>query len=145
MVEHFCLSNATTATDTPSSQSTAATSTTSSPTLAQRCQALDNLADNAQSLSCTKNRQCDVVRCNVTSPTVQTFISNGTLTLLPCNHPPAVRLSVASPSGNVVFNRVITQSQIVPLRQEITLGITLDQLPNAIGFQVSIIYDAECT
>ena len=55
-----------------------------------------------------------------------------------------MRLSVASPSGSVVFNRVITQSQIVPLRRDITLGITLDQLPNAIGFQVCIAYDAEC-
>jgi len=37
----------------------------------------------------------------------------------------------------VIFNRVITQSQIVPLQREITLGVTLDQLPNAIGFEVS--------
>ena len=95
--------------------------------------------DNAQSLSCTKNNQCDTVQCSVTSPTVQVFISRAILMLLPCNQPPAVRLSGVTSSGSVVFNRVITQSQIVPLQQGISLGVTLDQLPNAIGFQVNII------
>jgi len=106
--------------------------------LAQTCQALDALGESAQSLSCTRNNQCDTLQCRVTDPTVQILISTVTLILLPCNQPPAVRLSGASPSGSVVLDRTITQSQTIPLQQGITLSVTLDQLPNAIGFQVNL-------
>ena len=124
-------SAATTADGTPGSQAT------TTPSLSETCRALDTLRDNAQSLSCNRNDQCDTVYCTVTDYTVQAFVSAANLTLLPCNQPPAVRLTAYNPSGGVVLDRVISQSETLSLPQGATLSVTLNQLTNAIGFGVS--------
>ena len=122
-----------TQTNTGSQSTSAPTSDPTSPT----CQALETLQSSAQSLICNRNDQCDTVHCRVTDTTVQVFISAANLTLLPCNQPPAVRLSINNPSGGVVVDRVISQSENIFLPPQITLNVTLDQLTNAIGFEVS--------
>ena len=110
---------------------------TSAPSLAETCRALDTLRNNAQSLSCNRNDQCDTVYCTVTDSTVRAFVTAANLTLLPCNQPPAVRVTATNPSGGVVLDRVISQSGTFSLPQGTTLRVTLNQLTNAIGFGVS--------
>ena len=135
----FFACTATTAPTVVTSAATTATGSqaTTAPSLSETCRALDTLRDNAQSLSCNRNDQCDTVYCTVTDSTVQAFVSAANLTLLPCNQPPAVRLTAYNPSGGVVLDRVISQSETLSLPQGATLSVTLNQLTNAIGFGVS--------
>ena len=101
------------------------------------CAVLQSLTENVQYLNCSSNDQCDTVYCTVTDSTVRAFVSAANLTLLPCNQPPAVRLTTYNPSGGVVLDRVISQSETLSLQQGTTLSVTLNQLTNAIGFGVS--------
>lgn len=142
MVRSIFAHSARTATTAPTVVTSAATTApgsqaTTTPSLSETCRALDTLRDNAQSLSCNRNDQCDTVYCTVTDSTVRAFVSAANLTLLPCNQPPAVRLTVYNPSGGVVLDRVISQSETLSLPQGTTLSVTLNQLTNAIGFGVS--------
>ena len=111
-----CINSAHTATTIP-------TQSTSTPTSSPTCQALEALQASAQSLSCNRNDQCDTVHCRITDSTFQLFVSAANLTLLPCNQPPGVRLSINNPSGGVVVDRVITKSENISLPQELTLTL----------------------
>ena len=110
------------------------TATTPTPTLAETCRALDTFVDNVRLLTCIRNDQCNGTYCNVTDPAVRNFISTANITLLPCNQPPAFRLST---SGSTVLDRVISQSVNISLPGGITLRVTLDHLTNAVGVGVS--------
>ena len=118
----------------PATTQTPTTTTTPTPTLAETCRALDTFVDNVQLLSCIRNDQCNGIYCNVTDAAVQSFISTANITLLPCNQPPAFRLST---SGSTVLDRVISQSVNISLPGGITLRVTLDHLTNAVGVGVS--------
>jgi len=68
---------------------TAAAQWTSPPT--KTCEALMHISVN--DFNCTSNEECDTLHCTFTnSPTNLTF----TLMFLPCNHPPAGRLTFFS-------------------------------------------------
>ena len=58
-------------------------------------------------------------------------------TIMPCNLPPTVRVSGSNESDGIVFDLVINQSQNIPLINEVSLTISVIQLTNAIGFEVS--------
>ena len=88
-------------------------------------------------LTCNRNDQCDTVHCNVTNPYVQFYLSVVNFTIMPCNLPPTVRISGNNTSGGVVLDRVLSQSHIFPLQVGVTLNISVSQLDNAIGFEVS--------
>jgi len=61
-----------------------------------------------------------------------------TVTIMPCNLPPTVRISGNNTSGGVVLDSVLSQSyDIIPLQRGVTLNISVSQLDNAIGFEVS--------
>ena len=128
---------ATTAPTVVTSAAATGSQATSAPSLAETCRALDTLRNNAQSLNCNRNDQCDIVYCTVTDSTVRGFVTAANLTLLPCNQPPAVRVTATNPSGGVVLDRVISRSETFSLPQGTTLRVTLNQLTNAIGFGVS--------
>ena len=58
---------------------------------------------------------------------------------MPCNLPPAVRMSGNNTSGGVVLDSVLSQlHNTFPLQRGVTLNISVFQLDNAIGFEVSI-------
>ena len=59
------------------------------------------------------------------------------ITIMPCNLPPTVRVSGSNESDGIVFDLVINQSQNIPLINEVSLAISVIQLTNAIGFEVS--------
>ena len=101
------------------------------------CKALERLSEGAQFLSCNRNDQCDAVHCNVTFGRIQDRLSMVNFTILPCNLPPTVWLSGIDNSGSVILDRVLSQLQIIPLVDGITLNISVLQLTNAIGFEVS--------
>ena len=109
-------------------------STAATPT----CAALQRAAESAQLLTCNRNDQCDTVHCNVTNPTVRSYVSVVTVTIMPCNLPPTVRIFGNNTSGGVVLDSVLSQSyDIIPLQRGVTLNISVSQLDNAIGFEVS--------
>ena len=91
-------------------------------------------------LVCNINDQCGTVRCNVTSPVIQSLLSMVTITVLPCNQPPTVWVLGTDPSGrpSVVLNHVLNRSQIIPLAEGVTLNASVLQLTGAIGFEVSV-------
>ena len=101
------------------------------------CAALQRAAESAQLLTCNRNDQCDTVHCNVTNPYVHFYLSVVNFTIMPCNLPPTVRISGNNTSGGVVLDRVLSQSHIFPLQVGVTLNISVSQLDNAIGFEVS--------
>ena len=109
-----------------------------SPTAATpTCRALQRLSESAQFLSCNRNDECNAIHCNVTFGQIQAQLNMVNFTLLPCNLPPTVRLSGIDNSGSVILDRVLSESQNIPLVNVITLNISVLQLTNAIGLEVS--------
>ena len=102
---------------------------TLSPQPGSTCAALNSIA-SSQPL-CVTNSACDEIDCSVQGYTT-------TMTVLPCNSPPAVRLTVFSPSGATVYSQTLSQSRQVPLLGgALTLQVTVDQLASSLGIQVS--------
>lgn len=61
------------------------------------------------------------------------------MALLPCNSPPAIRLTVNDSSGVTLYSQTLSQSRQVPLLGgAVTLLVTVDQLDGALGVQVSV-------
>ena len=109
---------------------TAAAQWTSPPT--KTCEALMHISVNG--FNCTRNEECDTLRCISTSSlTNLTF----TLMFLPCNHPPAGRLTFFL-SGSVIFDRVFSEAQTIPLEiLGAPLSVRVEYLPyDVIGIQV---------
>lgn len=110
---------------------TAAAQWTSPPT--KTCEALMHISVN--DYNCTSNEECDTLHCSFNGyPTNLTF----TLMFLPCNHPPAGRLTFFL-SGSVIFDRVFSGAQTTPLEILGTqLSVRVEYLPkDVIGIQVS--------
>ena len=105
------------------------------------CAAVQRLSESVPLLRCNINEQCDTAHCNVTNPYVQIYISMVMFTIMPCNLPPAVRISGKDLSGEVLLDRVLSQLQnTFPLQRGVTVSISVSQLDNAIGIEVSIYY-----
>ena len=64
------------------------------------------------------------------------------ITIMPCNLPPTVRVSGSNESGGIVLDLVVSHSQNIPVIDEVSMAISVVQLTNAIGFEVSVY--AEC-
>ena len=111
---------------------TAAAQWTSPPT--KTCEALMHISVNG--FNCTSNEECDTLHCIFTSsPTNLTF----TLMFLPCNHPPAGRLTFFL-SGSVIFDRVFSEAQTIPVQilgAPLSVTVRVEYLPyDVIGIQV---------
>lgn len=102
------------------------------------CASLQSLTESAQYLRCNRNDQCDAVHCNVTFVLIRSHVSMINITILHCNLPPAVRMSGSNESGSIVLDFVLNQSQNISLIDGVTLAISVIQLTNAIGFEVSV-------
>ena len=116
--------------------------TVSSTATTPTCAALQSLTESTQYLHCNRNDQCDAVQCNVTYSFFQSYVSMISITIMPCNLPPTVRVSGSNESGGIVFDLVTSRSQNIPLIEEVSLAISVVHLTNAIGFEVSVY--AEC-
>ena len=62
-------------------------------------------------------------------------------TIMPCNLPPSVWVSGSNESGGIVLDLVTNHSQNIPVIDEVSLTISVVQLTNAIGFEVSVYAD----
>ena len=62
------------------------------------------------------------------------------MTVLPCNQPPGIRIVVKSGSV-ILLNEIFVESDdICLIWVGITLKVTLDQMKDALGFKVCILY-----
>ena len=105
------------------------------------CAALQSLTESAQYLRCNRNDQCDAVHCNVTYSLFQSHVSMINFTIMPCNLPPSVWVSGSNESGGIVLDLVTNHSQNIPVIDKVSLTISVVQLTNAIGFEVSVYAD----
>ena len=88
-------------------------------------------------MDCTRNDQCDTLDCTVTlAPFDGTSV---TLTILPCRDPPGVHVVVKDRDlGEEILNRIGDHTVTsIDLGSGVTLDVSLKQLPNAIGVEVS--------
>ena len=92
-----------------------------SPTVSQTCLALRTLASSTT--YCNTTNSCTMVEC-------QWFGYHTVLTVLPCDTPPALRVVTQNAGGEVVFNRTLTQSQMIPIGGAVplTLNVTVDHV-----------------
>ncbi|KAL5489435.1 hypothetical protein EMCRGX_G018527 [Ephydatia muelleri] len=79
--------------------------------------------------TCLANEACNGLTCTTLG------LSTG-FTILPCNSPPAIALSVNGSNGTSLYSGVISGSQFIPLGGTVTLVIVVDQLNNSLGIRV---------
>ena len=102
------------------------------------CQSLDNVASSAQSMTCTRNTQCDTVNCTTTQAPFDGIPL--TLTVLPCRVPPAVHMVVRDKDSDaVILDRVMDHTETgIIITPGVTLDFTLNQLNDSIGVEVCV-------
>lgn len=102
------------------------------------CKALMSLAHSTthELLKCVAKTEepCDRLNCNVTLRVIYT----AEIILLPCHKPPAVQIFIRE-DHNLLQNKTVTDTQIITIHDSVglTLNVTVEQFPNAIGLQVN--------
>lgn len=105
------------------------------------CQALQSLASNSiAQFRCSVNEACVGIECNANL--IQGAGDYHTeVTVLPCEQPlPSITLTFSEPNGDVALITTLNHSASLPLTSAAftsTVMLTVDQLTDAIGFQVS--------
>ena len=98
-------------------------------------------------MTCSRNQECDTANCSIMNPSFRGYTLS--LRLLSCRSPrPGVRLMVRNPSGTLLLDRVVDESQSgLELTPNTVLDVTLDQLDNSIGLAVRTesLLDLGCT
>jgi len=125
-------------TSTADAQSTATTNTPTISTTVEpnnMCTVLQQIASRApDDFVCSTNQQCDGVDCTAD---LSGSHYRSQAVILVCQLPhPAVNVVLMTQSGVVLVNETVDHSDVVSFHQLLQLNITLDQLKNAIGFQV---------
>ena len=69
------------------------------------CADLQRLADSGSGIMCSRNPECNELRCNVTHPNIRSLVRRATLTLLPCNQPAAAQLVLYNSFNTVILNQ----------------------------------------
>lgn len=109
-----------------------ASPTTSSPISNETCESLKNIANQVNGLTeCTTNDVCDTLDCI-------TLGYDGHFQIKPCNNPPAVHATVYDPDGDLVYDRVLTNTTDIVLPEVGTLHVVIHDTPDAIGLQVEL-------
>lgn len=103
------------------------------------CTDLQRLASRASSgISCNRNSQCSQLQCDVTQAIIRTYISRATLTLLPCNQPPAVRLVLYNPSNAVIVNRTFDSTTTLTLANGVLSVTVTVQHPTSSSLRLGV-------
>ena len=66
---------------------------------------LQRLADSGSGIMCSRNPECNELRCNVTHLNIRSLVRRATLTLLPCNQPAAAQLVLYNSFNTVILNQ----------------------------------------
>ena len=107
------------------------------------CQALQSLASNSVAqFRCSVTEACIGIECDATL--IQGAGDYHTeVTFLPCEQPlPSITLTFSEPNGDVALITTLNHSANLPLTSAAftsTVMLTVDQVTDGIGFQVSII------
>ena len=117
-----------------------------SVTSEQVCQGLNNVISNTNSgtlTNCVRDSNCTVVQCQVIGITAN-FIQRATLTLLPCQDPPSVRLQLLDPAMQVFVDQVINETQTIVVNTaggSLPLMVFINRTTDTeIGIKVSALY-----
>ena len=111
-----------------------ASPTTSSAISNETCESLKNIANRVNGLTkCTTNDVCDTLDCT-------TLGYDSHFQIKPCNNPPAVHATVYDPDGDLVYDRVLTNTTDIVIPGVGNLHVVIHDTPDAIGLQVCYLY-----
>ena len=68
------------------------------------CTDLQRLADSGSGIVCSRNPECNELRCNVTHLNIPALVHRATITVLPCNQPAAAQLVLYNSNNTVILN-----------------------------------------
>ena len=68
------------------------------------CTDLQRLADSGSGIICSRNPECNELRCNVTHFNIRALVRRATITVLPCNQPAAAQLVLYNSINTVILN-----------------------------------------
>ena len=100
------------------------------------CEVLQQIASRAPgNFVCSTNQRCDGVDC---SADLFGMPFQSRAVILVCQLPrPAVEIILLGSNGAAIINETVDHSEVLSVEQFLQVNITLDQLQNAIGLQVT--------
>ena len=105
------------------------------------CDVLRDIASDIDSANCTTNgnyTDCDTVRCMSTS---RLAITSYNVTVLPCNKPPGIRVTLVVNGNSELDGRIFTESEDVDISGGFaTIKVTLVQLEDEHSIGVAVWY-----
>jgi hypothetical protein len=103
------------------------------------CDVLRDIASDIDSANCTTNgnyTDCDTVRCMSTS---RLAITSYNVTVLPCNKPPGIRVTLVVNGNSELDGRIFTESEDVDISGGFaTIKVTLVQLEDEHSIGVAL-------
>ena len=115
------------------------------PPVTSSCEALQRIAlTQVGYFQCEANVDdgCDRLVCpSDLMDTNGAFLFQLEIAILSCDSPPAIQITLADPTGDLLVSATTSQSDMIDFLG-IPIDVTLDQLENEIGLQVSISLNA---
>ena len=115
------------------------------PPVTSSCEALQRIAlTQVGYFQCEANVDdgCDRLVCpSDLMDTNGAFLFQLEIAILSCDSPPAIQITLADPTGDLLVSATTSQSDMIDFLG-IPIDVTLDQLENEIGLQVSILLNA---
>ena len=102
------------------------------------CTDLQRLADSGSGIICSRNPECNELRCNVTHFNIRALVRRATITVLPCNQPAAAQLVLYNSINTVILNETQDRTASHPFGNNLLFVQLMVTVEHPTGSQIRL-------